>query len=91
MYVCNVGPHFGGYLVDALQTVSKKYDGDRIVRFGWMRRPDIVVISAVVFIHTYIVYIYTHMHTYIHVCMIGTGLGDTIGGYSRYLRRDQRL
>eukprot|EP01036_Dinobryon_divergens_P029752 gene29752-38893_t len=29
-------------------TVSKKFDGDRIVRFGWMRRADIVVISAAI-------------------------------------------
>ena len=61
MIVCMyAGPHFGGFLVDALQTVSKKFDGDRIVRFGWMRRADIVVISAVVRIYTY------YLHTYIH-------------------------
>ena len=48
MTVCMTGPHFGGSLVDALQTVSKKFDGDRIVRFGWMSRSDIAVMSAVV-------------------------------------------
>ena len=59
-----VGAHFGGSFVDALQTVSKKFDGDRIVRFGWMSKSQIIVISAVVisrpihaYIHTYTMYI----------------------------------
>ena len=56
-----VGAHFGGSFVDALQTVSKKFDGDRIVRFGWMRKSQIFVISAVVSRH-----IHTYIHTYIY-------------------------
>ena len=47
---CGVGsgPHFGSYMKEALQMVSSKFDGDRIVRFGWMDNADIRVINAVV-------------------------------------------
>jgi hypothetical protein len=70
-----VGAHFGGSFVDALQTVSKKFDGDRIVRFGWMRKSQIIVISAVVIsrpihacIHTYIHNVYI-AHIFLLICV----------------------
>ena len=87
-----VGPHFGGSLIDALQSVCKKFDGDRISHFELLRKSQIFVISAVVSrssIHIYSTYV---LHTYkITFFLTVYVLNYVSRRLSGYLWRNQRL